>query len=181
MIEFSTKNVSYEIYDKDKILLNSYKKERCYIYLEDRVKDECYIKLINIKCKQTFNYHYFYLVYIGEMFNLEYSIEDDNFMFYNTKSCYFNLIICTCIRFLFDEFSRNKVDRTLLFLELLKEGRCEYKDKLARFLYFYNICNFEYANNHLLGKEVNIITLDEFYEKVKEGLKGVQWTFMNNK
>jgi hypothetical protein len=141
---YSWGNVSYNF----KLMngtVKSFKNSNCFTQLRD-YKSNSEIDTVtidNIKCKPSKKYIELYLKYISEMLELEkVEITDNSFTFGAFHSSYKNLLVCSLVRFLFENIGAIIPAIPLhdvFFKPLLIDGECKYNDKLERFCYFYKL------------------------------------------
>lgn len=157
--------VSYKFFDRDNKCIFDRDSTACYANLRDNSHlNLSLVVLRNVTTKETHEYGTFYLEYIGEMLDLDFTITEDGacFEFKPFKSKVPNLVIVTLIRML-NEGAVLK--NNLELFKLLKKGKCKYIDKFARYCYFYSKLSKNYmSTNHTIGcpSVIKMRTLEDF-------------------
>src|SRR4030043_2242205 len=125
----------YDIIYKDGLI--DYNKTACFAKLSrSSGKNIERFKLYDYKCVLSIDYRQWYFEYVCEMLELEeVEITEDYVAFKAYKSNVKNMLILSVFRLLYEQFGANNPSLPMheLFLEPLKNGECEYEDKLARF------------------------------------------------
>jgi len=143
----SCKGVYFKVKNDKSQLKVSRKDANCFVSLPSNEyfsSRPSYITLYNYECKTTKEFTDFYINYIIDMLKLENVILKKNIItfkaFPERKK---NLLVLTLLRILFEEMREfnNKMNiknvLNVKFLNNLKNGTCEYTEKLERFCYFY--------------------------------------------
>jgi hypothetical protein len=130
--------VSYDIVYKN--YTSNFYNESCFSSLPRNCEDIKYIIIYDIECDVTKDYTDFYIQYIIDMYKLEATFENNIFKFKAFDNRYKNMLICATIRILWENIGdiSPTLDTVTYLFELLKNGKCIYKDKLKRFCYFYS-------------------------------------------
>ena len=140
MRKFSSKyEVKYNIEEKDKTIIE--KKGVCFSNITNYYdfNEIEYIEIFDINCKETFEYRDNYLNYVGEMLHLEYEIKEDSFRFKAVPDQYANLCICAMVRMLWEGENSQYLEQFTIFFNNLNNGKCKYRNKLARYCYFCSV------------------------------------------
>lgn len=134
---------SLESGNPDKIIKDYACFSQLYVYGQPKE-----ITIFNTKCDHTLQYRDFYLQYIIDMFKLEASFNEDEFIFKSLKDRYKDLLVCTLVRMLWERIGCSSEIDNAAFLESLKNGKSKYRDKLKRFCDFYSKIDQSKANNY---------------------------------
>lgn len=175
--EFSSEqHVSFSLKDSfTGNIIDEASNEPCYAELElmiehsSSVKGPIIIVLEDILCEDTIDYHDIYCKYIGEMLKLDYVITESTFEFVDTGMRYFNLLVCTLIRYLWEGMI---LDNHISFFENLMKHN-DYT--LENFCQAYQSFGDEYIDlGHQIGPPslVKIRSYDELikYFSTEEGI-----------
>jgi len=132
------------------------------------------IKLYDFKCKPTIEYRKWYLEYVSDMLQLEeVEITEDYIAFdaYDNKNK--NMLVLSLFRFLYEQlgYVTPIIQTHEVFLEPLRNGECEYIDKLERFCYFYSKIETKkayYSTIHSWYPKTTVIKSTEDFLKIKK-------------
>jgi len=177
------------------IIFNNGEKEQlgtnrnCFSSLPHSFDDIEKIYIHDFTVKTTEKYEDFYIKYIVDMLKLEdVTIKKNYFEFKAFKNRYFNLLVLTLVRFLFERLGYQSTDYpnyALQFLNLLKNGKSKYRNKLKRFCDFYSRLtdhkNIKYwAEGHSFTPyKVKIKSTKDFLNVKKQGINSVNNFFYN--